>query len=51
MIENLAKVLRNGKIIDVMTEIITQSRVEFNYAAQDEFEADEEEDLRASLDE
>lgn len=33
LIEDLEYVLRSGKIIDVMTEIITQSRVEFNYAA------------------
>ena len=49
LIERLREVEAAGKIQKVMSEIITQSRVEFNYAAQDDLEAEEEEDLLTAL--
>ena len=50
LMDRLESVLKAGKVPAIMEEIITQSRVEFNYAAQDDIEAEEEEDLLASLD-
>jgi hypothetical protein len=49
LLERLELVLQAGKIPTIMEEIITQSRVEFNYAAQDDLEAEEEEDLLTAL--
>lgn len=49
LLERLEKVRKAGRVPKVMNEIITQSRVEFNYAAQDDLEADEEGDLLAAL--
>lgn len=49
LLERLEEVRVSGKIPKVMNEIITQSCVEFNYAAQEDLEAEEEEDLLAAL--
>lgn len=51
ILERLDSVRQSGKITRVMSEIILQSRVEFNYAAQDDLEADEEADLLNALSE
>jgi hypothetical protein len=45
ILERLETVNASGKVPKVMSEIIAQSRVEFNYAAQDDLEAEEEADL------
>lgn len=50
LMKRLGDVEAAGKVQKVMDEIITQSRVEFNYAAQDDLEAEEEADLLAALD-
>jgi hypothetical protein len=50
LLDRLNTVLHAGNVPLIMEEIITQSRVEFNYAAQDELEAEEDADLLASLD-
>jgi hypothetical protein len=50
LLKSLETVKTSGKLANVMNEIITQSRVEFNYVAQDELEAEEEDDLLAALD-
>jgi hypothetical protein len=49
LFDRLEVVKKSGKLAKVMNEIITQSRVEFNYVAQDELEAEEEDDLLAAL--
>jgi hypothetical protein len=42
LLERLESVRKAGKIPQIMNEIITQSRVEFNYAAHDDLEVDED---------
>lgn len=49
LLERLEQVKGSGKITNVMNEIIAQSKVEFNYAAQDDLEAEEEADLLTAL--
>jgi len=49
LLERLEAVLQAGKIAKVMEEIINQSRVEFNYAAQNDLEAEEEADFLSAL--
>lgn len=49
LLERLNVVAAAGNVPAVMEEIIVQSRVEFNYVAQDEVEAEEEEELIAGL--
>ena len=49
LLDHLEALKRAGRIAQVMEEIVIQSRVEFNYAAQDDLEAEEEEDLLAAL--
>ena len=49
LLDRLDVVTTAGHVGKIMNEIITQSRVEFNYAAQDELEDEEEEDLLAGL--
>jgi hypothetical protein len=50
LFDRLEVVKQSGKLAKVMNEIIRQSRVEFNYVAQDELEIEEEEDFLAALD-
>lgn len=51
LLDRLESVRDAGGMPKVMNEIIVQSRVEFNYAAQDDLEAEEEEDLLTALSE
>ncbi len=49
LLERLNKVVAAGRVPDVIQEIIIQSRIEFNYAAQDEVGEEDDADLIAAL--
>lgn len=49
LLGRLEEVAKAGKLGDVMSEVVRQSRVEFNYVAEDEAEAEEQEDMLAAL--
>jgi hypothetical protein len=51
LLDRLNGIVAAGKIYEVMSEIINQSRVEFNYIAQDEMEEEEEADFLQALEE